>query len=96
MHLKQVDPAVVEPRPTTEGLAFGRPWPWAPMRAPRRGPGSRRSGLNARSARDMFVVVEQDMYPCDFDKPKPIAERTYTYLRSVGIGQPDGTGGEQP
>ena len=35
---------------------------------------------------DLFVVVEQDMYPTDFDKPKPIAQRTYTYLRSVGIG----------
>jgi inosose dehydratase len=43
--------------------------------------------------RDLFVVVEQDMYPTDFDKPKPIALRTYDYLRSVGIG-PD-RGGEQ-
>jgi len=37
--------------------------------------------------RDLFVVVEQDMYPTDFDKPKPIAQRTYTYLRGVGIGR---------
>jgi inosose dehydratase len=44
---------------------------------------------------DFFVVVEQDMYPVDFDLPKPIAQRTYNYLRSVGIGQPDGTGGER-
>jgi inosose dehydratase len=36
--------------------------------------------------RELFVVVEQDMYPCDFTKPKPIAQRTYTYLRSIGIG----------
>jgi len=35
---------------------------------------------------ELFVVVEQDMYPCDFDVPMPIAERTYNYLRSVGIG----------
>jgi inosose dehydratase len=40
--------------------------------------------------RDLFVVVEQDMYPTAFDKPKPIAQRTYDYLRGVGIG----TGGE--
>jgi hypothetical protein len=26
------------------------------------------------------------MYPADFDRPKPIAQRTYDYLRSVGIG----------
>ena len=31
--------------------------------------------------------AEQDMYPADFDKPKPIAERTYHYLRGVGIGR---------
>jgi inosose dehydratase len=37
--------------------------------------------------RDLFVVVEQDMYPCDFGQPKPIAQRTYTYLRSLGIGE---------
>jgi hypothetical protein len=34
------------------------------------------------------------MYPVDFDRPKPIAERTYQYLRSIGIGQP-GTPGEE-
>jgi inosose dehydratase len=59
---------------------------------------------------DLFVVVEQDMYPVDFDRPKPIAERTYHYLRNVGIGdtgigdtgigepgtgQPDRTGSEE-
>ena len=44
---------------------------------------------------DFFVVVEQDMYPVDFDVPKPIAQRTYNYLRSVGIGDPDRTGGER-
>ena len=37
--------------------------------------------------RDLFVVVEQDMYPVEFDKPKPIAQRTCTYLRGVGIGE---------
>jgi hypothetical protein len=30
-------------------------------------------------------VVEQDMYPAPFDKPKPIAERTFGYLRGTGI-----------
>jgi inosose dehydratase len=37
--------------------------------------------------RDLFVVVEQDIYPCDFGQPKPIAQCTYTYLRSLGIGE---------
>ena len=35
------------------------------------------------------------MYPVDFDLPKPIAQRTYDYLRRLGIGEPDGTGGEK-
>lgn len=33
-----------------------------------------------------FAIVEQDMYPCDFDKPLPIAKRTRQYLRDIGIG----------
>ena len=37
--------------------------------------------------RDLFVVVEQDMYPCDFGKPQPIAQRTHAYLRSIGVGE---------
>jgi hypothetical protein len=31
-------------------------------------------------------VVEQDLYPVEFDRPKPVARRTYQYLRGVGIG----------
>jgi inosose dehydratase len=34
---------------------------------------------------ELFVVVEQDMYPCDFGKPKPIAARTYQYLNGSGL-----------
>ena len=34
---------------------------------------------------DTFVIVEQDMYPVDFDKPRPIAERTRAYLIEQGI-----------
>jgi inosose dehydratase len=41
--------------------------------------------LNERG-RDTFVIVEQDMYPVDFDVPKPIAARTRAYLRASGIG----------
>lgn len=32
-----------------------------------------------------FGIVEQDMYPCAFDKPLPIAKRTYSYLRELGL-----------
>jgi inosose dehydratase len=35
---------------------------------------------------DGFAIVEQDMYPAEFDKPLPIAKRTRAYLREIGIG----------
>jgi inosose dehydratase len=44
-----------------------------------------RDGLQSL-ARDTFVIVEQDMYPVDFDKPLPIAKRTRVYLESLGFG----------
>lgn len=36
-------------------------------------------------AYDGFGIVEQDMYPAPADKPLPIAQRTYAYLRSIGL-----------
>lgn len=35
---------------------------------------------------DTFVIVEQDLYPCDFDRPYPIAARTRKTLQAAGIG----------
>lgn len=35
---------------------------------------------------DGWAAVEQDMYPCDFDKPLPIATRTRVYLNGLGLG----------
>jgi inosose dehydratase len=31
-------------------------------------------------------IVEQDMYPCDFDRPLAIAKRSFAYLTSLGLG----------
>jgi inosose dehydratase len=31
-------------------------------------------------------IVEQDMYPCDPDRPLPIAKRTHAYLKGLGLG----------
>jgi inosose dehydratase len=33
-----------------------------------------------------FGIVEQDMFPTPFDKPLPIAKRTRSYLRELGLG----------
>jgi inosose dehydratase len=32
-----------------------------------------------------FAIVEQDMYPCEFDRPLPIAKRTHKYLSGLGL-----------
>jgi hypothetical protein len=39
------------------------------------------SGLAA----EIFVIVEQDLYPCAPDTPLPIAVRTRRYLNSRGL-----------
>jgi inosose dehydratase len=96
VHIKQMDPAIVE-RADREGLAFGQAVAMGASCEPPRGLPDVEAvtGALREIGRDFFVVVEQDMYPVDFDLPKPIAQRTYTYLRSVGVGQPDGTGGDR-
>jgi inosose dehydratase len=37
--------------------------------------------------RDLFMIGEQDLYPCRPDVPLPIARRTHEYLSSLGIGK---------
>ena len=75
--------------PAGEGLAFGQAVAMGASCEPPSGEPAIADVAKALQEldRDLFVVVEQDMYPTDFDKPKPIAQRTYTYLRSVGIGR---------
>ena len=88
VHIKQMDPAIVATA-DREGLAFGQA---VAMGASCEPPSGEPDVADIAKAlldldRDLFVVVEQDMYPADFDKPRPIAQRTYTYLRDVGIGR---------
>ena len=78
MHIKQMDPAIVE-RADREGLAFGQA---VGMGASCEPPGGEPDIEPVTEAlrelgTDLFVIVEQDMYPVDFDLPKPIAQRTY-------------------
>ena len=96
VHIKQMNPAVVEVA-DRDGLAFGQAVGLGASCEPPRGEpdiGSDTKALRELGT-DLFVVVEQDMYPVGFDLPKPIAQRTYHYLRGLGIGQPDGTGEER-
>jgi len=96
VHIKQMDPAVVE-RAERDDLAFGQAVAMGASCEPPKGlpdVGSVVEALRPLDA-DLFVIVEQDMYPVDFDLPKPIAQRTYNYLRGVGVGPPGGAGGER-
>lgn len=88
VHIKQIDPAVVAVA-DRDGLAFGQAVAIGASCEPPRGEPQVEEVAKAlhELGRDLFAVVEQDMYPCKFDVPKPIAERTYAYLRSVGIGE---------
>jgi len=87
IHIKQMDPAIVE-RAKREDMAFGQAVAMGASCEPPNGLPD--IGEVAQALRELgeerFVIVEQDMYPVDFDVPKPIAARTRDYLRSQGIG----------
>ncbi len=87
VHIKQMDPAVVA-RADADGLAFGQAVALGASCEPPAGEPAVDEVAKALAEldRDVFVVVEQDMYPVAFDVPKPIAQRTRDYLRGVGIG----------
>ena len=87
VHIKQMDPAIVE-KAEQGDLAFGQAVAMGASCEPPRGLPDIPSVVEALTEldADLFVVVEQDMYPVDFDVPAPIAARTRDYLHSVGIG----------
>jgi inosose dehydratase len=35
--------------------------------------------------RELYCIVEQDMYPCEPDRPLPIATRTREYFATHGL-----------
>lgn len=87
VHIKQMDPAVVA-RAEREDLAFGQAVALGASCEPPKGEPDLPSVVEALAGLDaeLFVVVEQDMYPVDFDVPAPIASRTRDYLLGLGIG----------
>jgi inosose dehydratase len=89
VHLKQVDPALVE-RARREGLSFAEAVRLGVMVEPPLGVPAVQPVLDALSEldADLFAIVEQDLYPCDAAVPFPIAQRTRTYLGSCGLGRP--------
>ena len=86
MHHKQVDPVVVE-RVRRERLSFAEAVRLDAMVEPPRGEPAMEPLVEELAAldKDLFAIVEQDMYPCEFDAPLPIAKRTQKYLGSCGV-----------
>ena len=86
VHLKQVDPAI-RARVREEKLGFAPAVRLGAMVEPPRGEPDMPSLLAALGAldRDLFCVVEQDMYPCDHARPLPIAIRTEQYFKACGL-----------
>jgi inosose dehydratase len=86
VHLKQVDPAI-RARVRDEHLALAPAVRLGAMVEPPLGEPDMPPLLAALAAldRELFCIVEQDMYPCDFDRPLPIATRTRTYFASCGL-----------
>ena len=87
VHLKQVDPAVVE-RVRVERLSFADAVKLGAMVEPPQGEPAMAPLLESLAAldTDLFAIVEQDMYPCEPDAPLPIATRTRQYLNALGLG----------
>jgi inosose dehydratase len=85
LHLKQVDPDILA-EVVARGLPFGPAVRRGVMCEPPAGIPELEPVLRAAQALgvDLFAIVEQDMYPCEPDRPLPIAVRTRRFLRSCG------------
>lgn len=87
VHFKQVDPAVLD-EVEREDLPFAQAVERGAVCEPPGGVPAMETiapGLTGLAA-NVFVIVEQDMYPCPLDQPLPIATRTCGYLRGCGLG----------
>ncbi|WP_327355921.1 sugar phosphate isomerase/epimerase family protein [Streptomyces sp. NBC_01304] len=85
LHLKQVDPQVLA-QVRAEEVPFGPAVARGVMCEPPSGEPALEPVLAAAQGLgvDLFAIVEQDMYPCEPDRPGPIARRTRQFLRSCG------------
>ena len=87
VHLKQVDPAVTR-RVAADGISLAEAVRDGVMVEPPTGVPDFGPVVEALSGldTDLFAIVEQDLYPCAFEVPLPIAGRTRDHLRSYGLG----------
>jgi inosose dehydratase len=94
LHLKQVDPAVID-RVLAEDITWPDAVQLGAMTEPPQGVPDYPPLLQAIEllGLDVFAIVEHDLYPCAPDVPMPIAQRTHRYisgcgLRSLELGTP--------
>ena len=87
VHLKQVDPVVRE-RVRAENLPLSEAVKLGVMVEPPYGEPPMPPLLDALAQleRDVYCVIEQDLYPVEPDVPLPIAARTAGYFVSCGLG----------
>jgi inosose dehydratase len=86
VHLKQVDRAIRR-RVVEEKLGFAPAVRLGAMVEPPLGDPDMPSLIAAlgKLDKELFCIVEQDLYPCDFDRPLPIAKRTREYFVDYGL-----------
>ncbi|MFB9375932.1 TIM barrel protein [Kineococcus gynurae] len=87
VHLKSVDPAV-RARALAENLPLSEAVKLGVMCEPAYGEPPMPALLDALAGldRDIFTVIEQDLYPVAPDVPLPIAARTAGYFTACGVG----------
>jgi inosose dehydratase len=85
LHLKQINPDVLD-KVNEDNLTWAAANLAGVMTEPPTGLPDLRDVIDAVEGlnRPLFGIVEQDMYPVDFDVPMPIAKRTRNYLLSCG------------
>jgi len=86
VHIKQMDPVILS-RVRSEGLSFGEAVKRGVCVEPPAGTPDAAvivAELGHFNA-PLFVVVEQDLYPCAPDVPLPIATRTRKFLNGCGL-----------
>ncbi|WP_199432290.1 TIM barrel protein [Qaidamihabitans albus] len=86
VHIKQMDPAVLD-QVAAEDLSFGEAVQRGVCVEPPAGVPDPATIIDELATLDaeLFVVVEQDLYPCAPDVPLPIALRTREYLNGRGL-----------
>jgi inosose dehydratase len=92
LHIKQVDPEVIK-QVRAENLDFGQAVRRGVMIEPPLGEPAVEPILDALDQyvdRDLFMIGEQDLYPCAPEVPLPIAIRTRSYLQQCGVGTAEG------